>query len=62
MSIQKTMMVGRPKIDPRKKRVTWSFSIDQELLALMRRKAVHGKIAAWARAALWAAVNDRGIK
>lgn len=62
MSIKKTMIVGRPKMAFKKKKVTWSFSIDKELLALMRRKAAHGKIAAWARARLWEAVNDRSAR
>lgn len=57
MSIQKTMMVGRPKIDPLQKKVTWSFSIDQQLLKIIKEKAKHGKVAAWMNAALWDAVN-----
>jgi hypothetical protein len=57
MSITKTVTVGRPKLPKNQKKVTWSFSIDQQLLTLMRGKAKHGKIAAWARAILWEAVN-----
>jgi hypothetical protein len=57
MSVIKMMKVGRPKLAADRKKISWSLSIDQQLLVLIKQKAKHGKAAAWANAKLWEAVN-----
>lgn len=57
MSVIKTMKVGRPKLPIERKKISWSLSIDRQLLMIIKQKARHGKAAAWANKALWEAVN-----
>jgi hypothetical protein len=57
MSVIKTMKVGRPKLETGRKKVTWAFTIEPELLKAMQSRAKHGKVAAWARQAIREALS-----
>jgi hypothetical protein len=57
MSVLKMVKIGRPKIAGGKKKITFPHSIDPQLLKLIRKRAKHGKVAAWMNAVLWEAVN-----
>jgi hypothetical protein len=57
MSVLKMVKIGRPKLPFGRRKITWQLTIEPELLAAIRAKSKHGKIAAWVRAALWEAIN-----
>jgi hypothetical protein len=52
MSITKTITVGRPKLAEGRKKVTWSLTIEPELLSAIQKRSKHGKTAAWVRQAI----------
>ena len=57
MSVKKTMLVGRPKIPANRKKVTFPLSIDPRMLAQIRKRAKHGKVAQWINIAIYEALH-----
>jgi hypothetical protein len=49
MSATKPTVVGRPRLAPGRKKVTYAFTIDPSTLSAIRIRAKHGNISSWIR-------------
>lgn len=49
MTITKPTVVGRPRLAPGRKKVTYAFTVDPSTLSAMRARAKHGNISSWLR-------------